>query len=163
MRLAAERPNVLVLRTLSKSYSLAGLRFGYAVGPADLISGLAKVKDSYNVDAVAIELAAAAIQDQAWMRANVEKIRSERGRLAARLTALGFAVTPSESNFLLARPPSAALGAGAGGDAEGWYERLKARGILVRYWNVPRLADKLRITVGMPAENDALLAAIKAF
>jgi histidinol-phosphate aminotransferase len=161
LRLAAERPNVLVLRTLSKSYSLAGLRFGYAVGPADLISGLAKVKDSYNVDAISIELAAAALEDQAWMRANVEKIRSERGRLAARLADLGFTVTPSESNFLLVRPPSAALRAGADGDAQGWYERLKAAGILVRYWNAPRLADKLRITVAAPAENDALLAAIE--
>ncbi|MBM4020083.1 MAG: aminotransferase class I/II-fold pyridoxal phosphate-dependent enzyme, partial [Planctomycetes bacterium] len=71
MRLAAERPNVLVFRTLSKSYSLAGLRFGYAVGPPELIAGLEKVKDSYNVDAVSIALAAAALQDQPHMRANV--------------------------------------------------------------------------------------------
>jgi len=148
-----DRPNVLVLRTLSKSYSLAGLRFGYAVGPADLIAGLAKVKDSYNVDAVSIEVAAAALQDQDWMRANAERIRSERDRLMQRLAALGFDVTPSESNFLLARAPDSGAAA--------CYEWLKSRGILVRYWNLPRLADKVRITIGTPEENDALLAALE--
>jgi histidinol-phosphate aminotransferase len=153
MDLARERPNVLVFRTLSKSYSLAGLRFGYAVGPPDLIEGLAKVKDSYNVDAVAIELAAAALGDQAHMRANVEKVRAERARLSERLAALGFAVYPSEANFLLARTPS--------GDGRAWYEGLKARGVLVRYWNLPRLADKIRITVGTPDQDDALLAALE--
>ena len=148
-----DKTNVLVLRTLSKSYSLAGLRFGFAVGPPDLIAGLVKVKDSYNTDAVSIEVAAAALQDQEWMRANVEKIRSERARLTQRLTQLGFDVTPSESNFLLARVPDSG--------AEACYEWLKARGILVRYWNLPRLADKVRITVGTPGENDALLAALE--
>ena len=153
MRLAVARPNVLVLRTLSKSYSLAGLRLGYAVGPAELIKGLEKVKDSYNVDAVSIELAAAALQDQAWMRANVEKVCSERARLVPRLAAIGFAVTPSEANFILARVPD--------GDGRRWYESLKARGILVRWWNLPRLADKLRITVGTPDQNDSLLSALR--
>jgi len=153
MCLAAGRPNVLVFRTLSKSYSLAGLRFGYAVGPQGLIEGLAKVKDSYNVDAVAAELAAAALADQNHMRANVEKVRAERARLSERLAGLGFAVYPSEANFLLARTPD--------GDGRAWYEGLKARGVLVRYWNLPRLADKLRITVGTPEENDALLAAMQ--
>jgi len=153
MRLAVARPNVLVLRTLSKSYSLAGLRFGYAVGPADLIKGLEKVKDSYNVDAASIELAAAALQDQAWMRANVEKVRSERARLVQRLAEAGLTVTPSEANFILARVPD--------GDGRRWYESLKARGILVRWWNLPRLADKLRITVGTPEQNDALLSALR--
>ena len=153
MRLAKARPNILVLRTLSKSYSLAGLRFGYAVGPADLIEGLAKVKDSYNVDAVSIELAAAALGDQAWMLANAERIRRERARLSMRLADLGLAVTPSEANFVLARVPD-----GAG---RAWYENLKADGILVRYWDLPRLTDKLRITVGSPEENDALLAVLE--
>ena len=146
--------NILVFRTLSKSYSLAGLRFGFAVGPEPLITGLAKVKDSYNCDAVSIELAAAALADEAHMRAGVEKICAERRRLAERLAALGFGVTPSEANFLLARAPD--------GEAQGWYEALKARGILVRYWKGPRLDDKLRITVGTPEENDRLLAALEA-
>jgi histidinol-phosphate aminotransferase len=153
MALARERPNVLVLRTLSKSYSLAGLRFGYAVGPAELIRGLEKVKDSYNVDAVSIALAAEALQDQNWMEANVAKIQSERTRLSAELEQRGFRVTPSEANFVLARVP--------GDNGEAWCQNLKARGILVRWWNLPRLADKLRITVGTRAENDALLAALR--
>jgi histidinol-phosphate aminotransferase len=99
-------------------------------------------------------LAAAALQDQAWMRANVEKVRAERSRLAGRLAGLGLAVTPSEANFLLARVPD--------GDGRRWYETLKARGILVRWWDLPRLADKLRITVGTPQENEALLSALKS-
>ena len=148
------RPNVLVLRTLSKSYSLAGIRLGFAIGPEPLIAGLAKVKDSYNIDAVRIEVGAAAIEDQAYTRSTVEKVKAERARLADRLAALGFACLPSEANFILARVP--------GGDAKGCYERLKARGILVRYWNQPRLADKLRITVGTPDEDDALLQALAA-
>jgi len=148
------KPNVLVLRTLSKSYSLAGLRFGFAVGPEPLIAGLAKVKDSYNCDAVSIELAAAALDDEPHMRANVGKVRAERERLASRLAAMGFGVTPSEANFFLARPPD--------GRAQALYEALKVRGVLVRYWNQPRLADKLRITVGTPEENDRLLAALEA-
>jgi histidinol-phosphate aminotransferase len=148
------KPNVLVLRTLSKSYSLAGIRLGFAIGPEPLIAGLAKVKDSYNIDAVRIAVGAAAIEDHAYTRATVEKVKAERARLARELAALGFACIPSEANFLLARVP--------GGDAKDCYERLKARGILVRYWNQPRLADKLRITVGTPEENDALLGALAA-
>jgi len=101
---------------------------------------------------VSIEAAAAALQDEDWMRANVQRIRAERSRLSERLTALGFGVTPSEANFLLARPPA--------GRAERLYEALKSRGILVRYWNLPRLDDKVRITVPAPEETDALLAAV---
>ncbi len=147
-------PNVLVLRTLSKSYSLAGMRLGYAVGPADLIAGLAKVKDSYNVDAVAIEAATAALDDHAYARANVEKVRSERARLAAALAAMGFEVVPSQTNFLLARVPR--------GQARRWYERVKAAGILIRYWDQPRLSDRLRITVGSPEDNSRLLRVLEA-
>jgi len=154
MRLAAERPNVLVLRTLSKSYSLAGLRFGYAVGPAGLIAGLEKVKDSYNCDAVSIEVAAAALEDQAWMRDNVAKVRAERARLTLALQRLGFDVTPSEANFVLARVPEIPP------HGRQWYHGLKGRGVLVRYWDLPRLADKLRITVGTPEQNDSLLSAL---
>ncbi|HUX14946.1 MAG TPA: histidinol-phosphate transaminase [Phycisphaerae bacterium] len=149
-----DKPNVLVLRTLSKSHSLAGLRFGYAVGPEDLIAGLVKVKDSYNCDAVSVEVAAAALEDEAWMQANVEKVRSERARLSEGLARLGFAVLPSEANFVLAAVPD--------GDAGRWHKALKARRILVRYWNRPRLSDKLRITVGTPEQNDRLLSGIEA-
>jgi len=153
MSLVGEFPNVLVLRTLSKGYSLAGMRFGFGVGQPELIEGLIKVKDSYNVDAVSIAAASAAVRDQDYARQNWQRVRQERERLTAGLAELGFDVLPSQSNFLLAsiaEPP-----------AERLYESLKARKILVRYFKQPRLADCLRITVGKPDENDALLAALR--
>ena len=153
LRLVRERDNVIVLRTLSKSYSMAGLRLGFGVASPALLDGLAKVKDSYNVNAATALVGAAAFRDQAHKSANIEKIRASRGRLTADLEALGFRVWPSQSNFLLARPSR--------GDAGRLYEALKGRGILVRYFNEPRLSDKLRITVGLDTENDALVAALR--
>jgi len=146
--------NVLVLRTLSKGYSLAGLRLGFAVARGEIIRGLSKVKDSYNVSAAACAVAAEAVADQAHKDANARKVIASREKLAAQLAELGFRVWPSQSNFLLARPP--------GGDAERIYGALKARGILVRYFKRPRLDDKLRITVGADDQNAALIAALKA-
>ena len=144
--------NVIVLRTLSKSYSLAGLRLGFGVGNPALLAGLAKVKDSYNVSALACAVGAAAMGDQGHKDANVGLIRASRARLTADLSNLGFTVWPSQSNFLLVRP--------GGGDASGLYEGLKARGILVRYFKQPRLDDKLRITVGTDDDNAALIGAL---
>ena len=146
--------NVIVLRTLSKSHSLAGLRLGFGVARPALLGGLAKVKESYNVDAVAARVGAAAIRDTAHTRATVERIRQSRERLAAALAARGFRVWPSEANFLLVRPPD--------GKASQLYRDLKTKGILVRYFARPALEDKLRITVGTDAQNDRLLAAITA-
>jgi histidinol-phosphate aminotransferase len=152
MSLARTRKNVLVMRTLSKGYSLAGLRFGFAVGDKDLIAGLMKVKDSYNVDAVAIAAATAALADQPYRETTRQKVIAERKRLAAALERLGMPALPSESNFLfaLARRTS----------ARELYESLKARGILVRYFNIPGVSDRLRITVGTPEQNDALITAL---
>lgn len=150
--LAERFENVIVLRTLSKSHSLAGLRLGFGVANPALLAGLAKVKDSYNVGALACAVGAAAIGDRDWTGANVAKIRASRAVLAESLQSLGFRVWPSQSNFLLAAPP---VGAGE------LYEALKARRILVRYFNGPRLADKLRITVGTDEDNAALVAALK--
>lgn len=144
--------NVIVLRTLSKGYSLAGLRLGLAVARPELLDGLIKIKDSYNVDALTCKIGAAAIQDQVWKNANVEKIRSSRARLAKELAGTGFNVWPSQSNFLLARPPR--------GNAEEIYLALKGQGILVRYWKRPRLEDKMRITVGTEGENAILMEAL---
>lgn len=152
LELARTRPNVLVMRTLSKGYSLAGLRFGFAIGHENLIRGLMKVKDSYNVDAIAIAAATAAIQDQAYFEQTRQKVISERKRLSAALDRLGLRCLPSESNFLLAacgQPTAREL-----------YASLKARRILVRYFDYPGLNDKLRITVGTPEQNDALVAAL---
>ena len=145
--------NVIVLRTLSKSYSQAGLRLGFGIAQPPLLDGLIKVKDSYNVDAVACAVGAAAMQDQAHMLANAAKVRASRAEITAGLEAMGFRVWPSQANFLLTRPPA--------GDAERLYETLKAAGILVRYFKQPRLDDKLRITVGTDEQNAALLGALK--
>ncbi|UCD49549.1 MAG: histidinol-phosphate transaminase [Phycisphaerales bacterium] len=152
--------NVVLLRSLSKGYSLAGLRFGYAIAGTNLIDGLLKVKDSYNVDALSIALATAAIKDQTYFRANVQKVKADRQTLTERLRALGLVVGDSATNFVLARvgarhvspvPPSA-------GQIHG---QLARRNIFVRYFNVPGLDDKLRISVGTPEQNERLLAALQ--
>jgi len=149
---AARNRNVIVMRTLSKSFSLAGLRLGYCIGPEDLIDALYKVKDSYNVDALAQAVALAALNDLKWMRANVAKVRRTRTRVAKELARRGWDVPPSESNFLFVRPahrPAAEL-----------FEALRARNIFVRYFKGPRTGDRLRITIGTDAEMDTLLAAL---
>jgi histidinol-phosphate aminotransferase len=153
VELAKQHDNVIVLRTLSKGYSLAGLRFGYAIAAKGLIDGLVKVKDSYNVDAVAIALATAAIKDQGHFRANVEKIKRDRRTLTEQLRLLGFGVTDSHTNFVWARTDT--------NSAAAIRERLAKRNIYVRYFNQPGIADKLRITVGTPEQNDRLLAALR--
>ncbi|MGB1400696.1 MAG: histidinol-phosphate transaminase [Pseudohongiellaceae bacterium] len=152
--LAVERDNVLLLRTLSKDYSLAGLRFGYGIGSAELIHPiLYKTRDSYNTDYIAQQLAAAAIQSRDYAENTWEKVRQAREALANALTQLGFCVTPSQANFLLATLP-------AGHSAEQLYQQLKSENILVRFFDQERLRDKLRISVGTPAENATLLAAL---
>ena len=146
---ATRYPNVLVLRSMSKGYSLAGVRFGFAVASPDLTRGMSKVKDSYNTDAISQAAAAAAIRDQKYHQECVRQIRDERTRLNEALRALGFEVWPSVANFLLARigkPKAANL-----------FSALKRQGIYVRYFNEPRLDDCLRITVGLPVQNDALI------
>jgi histidinol-phosphate aminotransferase len=130
--------NLLVLRSLSKSFSLAGLRVGLAIGPRNLIAALARVKDSYNVNRLSLAAAAAALDDYAWMEANVQRIRATRTRLAVALDGIGFDVVPSQANFVFARRP--------GKDLEPLHEELRARGILVRHFATPELRDGLRIT-----------------
>lgn len=152
MELARKLPNVLVMRTLSKSYSLAGIRLGYVVGDADLIQALFKIKDSYNVDRVTQAVAAAALSDQEHMRRNVGMIRDTRSRFRTELEKRGFIVLPSETNFLWARPLK--------GRAERIFESLKEKGILVRYFPGRRTGEYLRITVGTDEEVDRLLAAL---
>jgi len=142
--------NVIILRSLSKGYSLAGLRFGYAIAQPDLIAGLMKVKDSYNVDAVAIAVATAAIKDQKYFKENIEKVRAERSRLTISLQKLGFDVPDSQSNFVLAKCKNC--------KAPEVYQKLVKRNIYIRYFAHPGLEDKLRITIGTPEQNDKLLA-----
>jgi len=152
LALAPDNANTLVMRTLSKSFSLAGLRLGYAVGPAPLIGALQKIKDSYNLDMLTQAVALAALSDLDSMRANVRRIQATRERLRAALTTAGWRVLPSETNFLFARPPD--------GNAQAVFDRLRAKKIFVRYFPGPRTGEFLRITVGMDAEVDVLLKAV---
>jgi histidinol-phosphate aminotransferase len=150
--LVKEFDNLVVLRTFSKSFSLAGMRIGLAFAAPTIISALLKVKDSYNVSRLSIVAATAALEDYAWMRANVERIRRTRSDLTRELRARGFSVLPSQSNFVLARR--------RGEDMEDTYLRLKSKGILIRYFPTPALRNTLRITVGTDEEIVALLQAV---
>jgi histidinol-phosphate aminotransferase len=145
--------NVIILRSMSKGYALAGLRFGYAIAQQGLIEGLMKVKDSYNVDAVAVAAATAAIKDQEYFRENIEKVKKERKRLTEQLRVLGFEVPASYANFVLAESGNY--------QASEIYDKLVQRNIYVRYFAYPELKDKLRITVGAAEQNDTLLSALK--
>jgi len=156
--LALRLSNVVVSRTMSKAYSLAGVRFGFAVTRPDLVREMAKVKDSYNCDALSIVAAAAAIADQDYARGTWEKIRGERDRLTRALEASGWSVLPSHANFVLATVP----GAGTRERTASLHASLKSRGVLVRFFDTPGLEDKLRITVGTPEDTDTLLAALAA-
>jgi histidinol-phosphate aminotransferase len=154
IRLVESCPNVIVLRSMSKGYSLAGMRFGFGVARPEMIEGLVKVRDSYPVDAAAIAAAAAAIADQSWHKEQVEKIKAQRGLLARRLRELGLETADSQTNFLLTRCTSP--------DAKTIYERLTQSEIYVRYFALPGLEDKLRITVGTPEQNEKLLTVLTA-
>jgi histidinol-phosphate aminotransferase len=145
--------NVIILRSMSKGYSLAGLRFGYAIAQPDLIAGLMKVKDSYNVDAVAIAVATAAIKDQQYFKENVAKVIADREELTERLRALKFQVSKSHANFVLAESKDC--------KASEIYDKLVQRSIYIRYFDVPGLSDKLRITVGTKEQNDKLISALQ--
>ena len=153
LKLALKYPHVLVARTFSKAYSLCFQRVGYLVGHADLIAALDKIRDSYNVNGLGQVAAEATLDDLKYYRANFQKIIATRDRLARELTALGFGVLPSQTNFILARPP--------GFPAEAWLQMLRDRHILVRWFSPPELKDYLRITIGTPAEAAALVAAAR--
>lgn len=150
--LVQEFENVIVLRTLSKGYSLAGLRMGFGIAHPNLLSGLFKVKDSYNIDAIATAVGTAAMQDQDYKNTCAEKVKAARSQLTFDLKNLGFSVLPSQGNFVLATSLDR--------HAEQLYLALKERGILVRYFNQAGLSDKLRITVGTEEQNQTLLEAL---
>ncbi|MBU1692856.1 MAG: histidinol-phosphate transaminase [Verrucomicrobia bacterium] len=154
MDLALEFDNVLVARSFSKSYSLAGLRVGYVVGAEPLIGALFKIKDSYNVDRLAQEIALAAVLDQKHMRRNVECIQMSREHTAATLRERGFDVGPSESNFLWVKPPRR--------PAAEWHAALREQRILVRHFPGKQIGAYLRITIGTESEMTALLDALNA-
>jgi histidinol-phosphate aminotransferase len=145
----ASRPDVVVTRTLSKSYALAGIRFGFAVARPELVRELVKVKDSYNCDVLSLAAAAAALDDQEYLRETVARIQTTRARLADALMSLGFVVTPSQANFVWARHVSR--------PHRPIYEALKERRILIRYMSYAGYGDGLRVSVGTDAETDRLL------
>mgnify|MGYP005810215647 CR=1 FL=1 len=150
-------PNLLVVHTLSKSRSLAGLRVGYALGQPDLIEALERVKNSFNsypLDRLAQAGAIAALEDGAYFDETRARIVVSRERLAAGLRALGFEVVPSRANFVFARHPHR--------DAAELAAALRARSIIVRHFRQPRIDRHLRITVGTDEECDALLAALRS-
>jgi histidinol-phosphate aminotransferase len=153
--LLAKYRNVVILRTFSKSFSLAGMRIGLLFGNAELVTQLAKVKDSYNISRVAIAAGVAALEDYAWMEANVAKIVAARDRLTAGLVELGYDVLPSAANFVFARHP---------GVGQGPVQRmLKEHGILVRHFATSSLVDALRITVGTDDEVERVLEGLSAW
>ncbi len=146
--------NVIITRSLSKSYALAGLRFGFAVARPEIIAQLTKVKDSYNCDALSIAAATAAIADTAWLADTRSRVLATRNRLENSLAGLGFQVQPSQANFVWCTHPTKSH--------QAIYEALKGQGILVRWMNFPSWGDGLRISVGTDEEIDAFLAALTA-
>lgn len=150
--LLLDYPNLLISRTCSKSYSLAGGRVGYAFASEEIISGLMKVKDSYNLNAISAAAAEAALSDREYFFETAEKIILERERLRKTLSGLGFSIFPSGANFLLCRAPE--------GKAEEIYTALLERKILIRWFDTARLREFLRISIGTPEEMDILTGAI---
>ncbi|PWG62422.1 histidinol-phosphate transaminase [Sediminicurvatus halobius] len=154
--LVHDHDNLLILRTLSKGYSLAGLRFGYGLGDPGLISPIAgKTRDSYSVDAVAERLAAVALEQRAEAAESWNAVRHERERLRTALAERGLTAPVSATNFLLVHVPE-----GYGGGAAALHGALRERGIFVRHFDQPRLRECLRISIGTPEQHDALLAAM---
>jgi histidinol-phosphate aminotransferase len=151
--LVRENDRVIVTRSLSKSFALAGLRFGYAVAQPHVIAELLKMKDSYNCDALSIAAATAALGDRGWLADNRAKILATRRRLTDAMRAIGWDAVESQANFIWCTHPSR--------PHRPVYEALKTKGILVRWMNYPGWGDGIRITVGTDAEVDACLAALR--
>ena len=155
--LVSQYPNLLVTQTLSKSRSLAGLRVGLAVGHPDLIEALERIKNSFNsypLDRVAIAGAAAAFEDRAYLEQTCAAVIESREQVVAGLQALGFEVLPSAANFIFARHPQR--------DAAGIAAALREQGVIVRHFKQERIAQFLRISIGSPEQNQALLDALRA-
>jgi len=154
--LLSDHANLIVTRSFSKTFSMAGMRIGLGFGDPDVIAEMHKIRDSYNVGALAQAAAVAALDNLAAYRPSIEAIRDQRDRLSKALEARGFTVPPSEANFVLATVPD------GGRDGRTWFTDLRARGMIVRYFDKPGLEDKLRISVGTTEEMDALLADVDA-
>jgi histidinol-phosphate aminotransferase len=157
IRLVGKYPNLLVSQTLSKARSLAGLRVGFAVGSAELVEALNRVKNSFNsypLDRLAQAGAIAAFKDEDWFRATCEGVIGERDWVTSKLEALGFEVLPSKANFIFARHPDHA--------GEALAKGLREQGVIVRHFNKPRISDFLRITTGTADQNKRLVECLEA-
>jgi histidinol-phosphate aminotransferase len=153
--LIARYPNLLVIQTLSKARSLAGLRVGFAAGHVDLIEALMRVKDSFNsypLDRLAIAGAVAAYEDVEYFEQTRQAVMATRQRLTVRLTSMGFEVIPSSANFVFVRHPDH--------DARQLMLALRRQNILVRHFSMPRIEQYLRITIGTDVECEALVTAL---
>jgi histidinol-phosphate aminotransferase len=153
LALVAQNEKIMVSRTLSKSYGLAGLRFGFLIAQPQMIEQLMKVKDSYNCDALSIAAATAAIDDQAWSAENRAKVIASRDRLMNGMRDMGFANVPSQANFIWNTHPERPL--------KPLYQGLKDQRILVRYMDYPDWGDGLRISVGTDDQIDACLGLLE--
>ena len=152
LTLLGRHENLLILRTFSKSYGLAGMRIGFALGPPSLIEALDAVKDSYNLDRLAIAAAVAAIEDDAYHQALIAEVIRGRDQLISGLAELGFDMVPSSANFIFGKPPK---------PANEVVEALRERRILVRHYDREPIAGWLRITVGTREQHEKLLEALK--
>lgn len=153
--LVGQNERIMVTRTLSKSYGLAGVRFGFLVAQPQVIAELAKIKDSYNCDAISIAAATAAMGCQEWLAETRTKMNTTRQRMSGRLVELGFEVAPSQANFVWCVHPD--------GNHQARYEFLKKNQILVRYMDFPEWGDGLRISVGSDEQIDACLLMLERF
>ena len=153
LKLALKFPHVLVARTFSKAYSLCFQRVGYFVGHAELIAALDKMRDSYNVNGLGQIAAEATLDDLKFYRANFKKIIATREWLSRELTKRGFRVLPSQTNFILAKPPVF--------PAKEWLQKLRDKKILVRWFSAPEVSSYLRITIGTQTEAAALVKAVR--
>jgi histidinol-phosphate aminotransferase len=149
--LVRKHPNVIVVRTMSKSFSLAGMRLGYGVAPAPVIEQLFKVKESYNLDRISLAAAEAALDDVPHAQANVRRVIATRERLKGELDSMGLSFRPSRSNFVFFKVKNAL----------GVKQKLMDRGVLVRHFNTPELRDHIRVTVGSDEEIDRFLAELR--
>ena len=148
-----EFPNVIVSRTVSKSYSLAGLRLGFAIASPEIINGMMKVKDSYNVNMLTQFLAEAAILNQKYLNDTVAKIKASRSKLTNELKTLGFKVVESQSNFIFASPPD--------DDGEKLFNALREQNIIIRYFPGPKTGKYIRITIGTEKQLQGLVDFLK--
>ncbi len=156
--LLSEYDNLAITRTFSKSRSMAGMRLGFAMASAELISALYAAKDSMNsypVDSIAQAAGIASIEDEEYFQSTIKKVMATRGRLAAELRKMGFSLPDSQTNFLFAEHEKYS--------AKDIFEYLKSRDIYVRWFNKPRISNRLRITVGTDSETDALIGALKEY